>query len=59
MINGVKELPEITNIKSNLKYFKTELQNKDSTDSSKLKLFKNSIEIIKIKEETYNLLKKK
>ena len=56
-INGVAELPDITNIKSNLKYFKTEFQKKDATDSSKFRLFKNSIEIIKIREETFGLLK--
>ena len=56
-INGVTELPDITNIKSNLRYFKTEFQKKDTTDSSKFKLFKNSIEVIKIREETFNLLK--
>ena len=56
-INGVAELPDITNIKSNLKYFKTEFQKRDATDSSKFKLFNNSIEIIKIREETFNLFK--
>ncbi len=65
VINGVvsdgtkkgDEVSKITNIHSNLRYFKTEFQKKDATDSSKFKLFNNSIEIIKIKEETFNLLK--
>ena len=50
IIEGNKKLPEITGIKSNLKYYQIEHQSSEFTDSNKLKIFNNALDMILLKE---------
>ena len=56
VIDGHKEYPEITNIKTNIKYFKTDFVSSDSTDKNKRDLVNKSAEIICIKEDIFDLV---
>lgn len=53
VINGNKKYPEITNIKSNLKYYKTSFVPADPTDKNKVELTKKATEMLCIKEDTF------
>lgn len=54
VIKGVKSLPEITGIPSNLRYFKTSFVQKSKvSDDTRWKLVKRSTEMICIRENTY------
>tara|TARA_A100001015_G_scaffold43746_1_gene48080 strand:- start:812 stop:2656 length:1845 start_codon:yes stop_codon:yes gene_type:complete len=54
IIEGNKKLPEITGIKSNLKYYQIEHQSSEFTDSNKLKIFNNALDMILLKENTFD-----
>jgi len=56
VIDGHKEYPEITNIKTNIKYFKTDFVSSDSTDKNKRDLVNKSAEMICIKEDIFDLV---
>lgn len=56
-IEGVTGLPELTGFPSNLRYFKTAFVDALETDSNKLKLVKNSTEMICLKENCFELIK--
>ena len=56
VIDGHKEYPEITNIKANIKYFKTDFVGSDSTDKNKRDLVNKSAEMICIKEDIFDLV---
>jgi len=56
VIDGHKEYPEITNIKTNIKYFKTDFVGSDSTDKNKRDLVNKSAEMICIKEDIFDLV---
>lgn len=55
VIDGHKEYPEITNIKTNIKYFKTDFVGSDSTDKNRRDLVNKSAEMICIKEDIFDL----
>ena len=54
IIQGNKKLPELTGIKSNLKYYQIEFQSSEFTDSNKYKIFNNALDMILLKENTYD-----
>jgi len=53
VINGHEDYPDITNIPSNLKYFKTDFVDAEPTDKNKLKLTEQATEMLCIKEGTF------
>ena len=54
VIEGHRSYIEITNIKSNLKYFKTDfVEYEESTDKNKIKLTKEATEMLCVKEGTF------
>lgn len=57
VILGSKELPEITGIPANLKYFKTDFIDSKSTDKSKKELVDKSAEMLCLKEDCYLTVK--
>lgn len=56
VIDGHKEFPEITDIKANVKYLKTDFVGSDSTDKNKRELVNRSAEMICIKEDVFDLV---
>ena len=56
VIDGHKDYMEITNIKANIKYFKTDFVGSDSTDKNKRDLVNKSAEMICIKENIFDLV---
>jgi len=53
VIEGHEDYPDITNIPSNLKYFKTDFVDAEPTDKNKLKLTEQATEMLCIKEGTF------
>ena len=53
VINGCKDYADITGIPSNIKYFKTDFVDGKPTDKNKIKLTQEAIEMLCIKEETF------
>jgi len=59
VIKGNKKYLDITGIKANLKYFKTDFVDAEPTDKNKIKLTKQAAEMLCIKEGTFNLVQDK
>jgi len=58
VIEGHRSYIEITNIKSNLKYFKTDfVEYEESTDKNKIKLTKEATEMLCVKEGTFEVIR--
>jgi adenine-specific DNA-methyltransferase len=53
VIKGHKDYPDITDIKTNLKYFKTDFVDADPTDKNKKKLTGEAIEMLCIREDAF------
>lgn len=53
VIDGHGDYPDITNIPSNLKYFKTDFVDAEPTDKNKLKLTEQATEMLCVKEGTF------
>ena len=53
VINGHEDYPDITGILANLKYFKTDFVDAEPTDRNKIKLTAEAIEMLCIKEGTF------
>jgi len=56
VIKGNKYYPDITGISANLKYFKTDFVDAEPTDKNKKKLTDQAIEMLCIKEGTFELV---
>jgi adenine-specific DNA-methyltransferase len=57
VIKGHKDYPDITGIKSNLKYFKTSFVPAGLTDKNKIILTRKATEMLCVKEDTFDQLK--
>ena len=57
VIYGHQDYPDITNLPSNLKYFRTDFVNAVRTDTNKKKLVDKSTEMLCLKEDCFNELK--
>lgn len=57
VIEGNRKYPEITGIKANLKYFKTDFVDAEPTDLNKKKLVDKSTEMLCLKEDCFDLVK--
>ncbi|MCC7572049.1 MAG: site-specific DNA-methyltransferase [Candidatus Methanofastidiosum sp.] len=57
VIDGNLDYMDITGIKSNIKYFKTDFVDSDPTDENKKKLVDKSTEILCLKEDCFNNIK--
>ena len=53
VIKGHNDYPDITNIPANLKYFKTNFVDAEPTDKNKIKLTEQAIEMLCVKEGTF------
>jgi len=53
VIDGHKDYPDITGIKSNLKYFKTDFVDAEPTDKNKIRLTKEATAMLCLKEDTF------
>ena len=53
VINGCKDYADITGIPSNIKYFKTDFVDGKPTDKNKIKLTQEAVEMLCIKEGTF------
>ena len=58
VIQGHKDYPDITNIPTNLKYFKTDFVEAKQTDQNKKKLVDKSTVMLCLKEDCFELVKK-
>jgi len=58
VIEGHKDYLDITKIKGNLKYFRTDFVDAEPTDRNKKKLVDKSTEMLCLKEECFNEIKK-
>ncbi|MEI6843220.1 MAG: site-specific DNA-methyltransferase [bacterium] len=58
VIQGHKDYPAITNIPTNLKYFRTDFVEAKPTDINKKKLVDKSTEMLCLKEDCFELVKK-
>jgi len=58
VIKGNKKYPDITGIKANLKYFKTDFVDAKPTDKNKKKLVDKSTEMLCLKEDCFDELKR-
>jgi adenine-specific DNA-methyltransferase len=58
VIQGHKDYPDITNIPTNLKYFKTDFVEAKQTDKNKKKLVDKSTEMLCLKEDCFDVIKK-
>ncbi len=54
VINGHEKLPDITDIPSNLKYYKTAFVSAAATDPNKIKLTKCATEMLCVREHTFD-----
>lgn len=57
VIQGHKNYPDITGVKENLKYYKTDFVPAAETDRNKEKLTKRSVEMLCLRENTFSLVK--
>lgn len=57
VINGVKDLPDLTGLGSNLRYYKTAFVPAKQTDANKLHLVNKSTEMLCLKESCFDLVK--
>lgn len=57
VMEGVKELPDITGIPSNIKYYKTDFVPAEPTDKNKIALTMKATEMLCIKENTFEQVK--
>lgn len=57
VIKGHKDYPEITKISANLKYFRTDFVDAESTDANKKKLVDKSTEMLFLKEDCFTAIK--
>ena len=58
VIKGHKDYPDITGIPANLIYYKTDFVDAESTDLNKKKLVDKSTEMLCLKEECFDIVKK-
>ncbi len=58
VIEGHKDYPDITNFEANLKYYKTDFVDAEQTDSNKKKLVDKSTEMLCLKEDCFDELKR-
>jgi adenine-specific DNA-methyltransferase len=58
VIQGHKDYPDITGIDTNLKYFKTDFVNAGPTDNNKKKLVDKSTEMLCLKEDCFEEIKR-
>jgi adenine-specific DNA-methyltransferase len=58
VIKGHKDYPEITKIAANLKYYRTDFVGAEPTDRNKKKLVDRSTEMLCLKEECFDAVKK-
>ncbi len=57
VIEGHKSLPEITNVPSNLRYYKTSFVGAGPTDKNKVSLTKQAVEMLCLKENIFDPIK--
>lgn len=57
VIEGHKDYPDITGIKANLKYFRTDFVDAKSSDTNKRKMVSKSTEMLCLKEECFDEVK--